>query len=632
MSDPSSPSSKKTLLEKGDVLNQKWEILGHIATGGMGEVYRARQLNLEREVAVKIVSQELIEAHEGDQEEIDTEMERFRREVLAMAALRHVNVLQIYDFEQGSVKRDGRETPLEYIIMEYIPGSDLESTIPEEGLRGDQGALWSWIGQYYLPILDGVEFIHTQGIVHRDLKPSNVLLDGSIPKITDFGIVGGKNWQHLTRSHHMLGTLAFMAPEQLLDSAEADQRADVYSLGKILYNAVIGKLDKDNTLPLKTARLPSPETRFLKALDMVIRQATAEDRNKRLAAVGALRERVEDALAAGGPRAARKDDRPRTLTAVTALAVVLAGLLAWGVWYHFQGMGSETRAPNQLSASPTTYPSQEQQAARPAGPPPESIRSKDGANMDLIPGGQVELTGGGPAAAGEKVIVSDFYLDEIEVTNHQFVEFLNRVLSRIEVVDGLVKGDSQPWLQLGEVKKGYEPVIFEGGRFKIKDPALAANQVVRVTAYGAEAYARFVGKRLPTRAEWLLAAGRQEAPPGIAEPLPEGSQESGTPMEKMMEEMTLSRKEPPGGGSTGEAPPSAGQGRTTAPGVKGLRNNGIGEWVTDRKPGSDQEPPGIYWVMDWPRDKKEAGSDRREPWEAPGWVGFRCALDGPISR
>lgn len=230
----SSNSHKAHMLSSGQMLNGRWEVLGHIATGGKGEVYRARQLKLEREVALKVVSQEMIDAYEDDEEEIATELERFRREVLAMAATHHPNVLQVYDFEQDTVTIGDHKQNIDYLVMEYIHGDTLASTIPAQGLAGSDDALSDWINKFFLPVLEGVEHIHAQGIVHRDLKPSNVLLDSEVPKISDFGLVGGGRWQPVTRSHHVIGTLAYMAPEQYTELAEAGFRADIYSLGKIL--------------------------------------------------------------------------------------------------------------------------------------------------------------------------------------------------------------------------------------------------------------------------------------------------------------------------------------------------------------------------------------------------------------
>ncbi len=171
--------SKPPLLEKGVVLNEKWEILEHIATGGMAEVYKARQIKLDREVAVKVLSQDFIDSFEGDEAEIKVAFERFDREVKAMAQVRHLNVLQVYDHDRAVFKRNGCEVFIKYIAMEYIPGPNLRSTIPPEGMQTNEKEIRNWIRSYFLAILDGIETVHAMGIVHRDLKPENVLLDGS---------------------------------------------------------------------------------------------------------------------------------------------------------------------------------------------------------------------------------------------------------------------------------------------------------------------------------------------------------------------------------------------------------------------------------------------------------------------
>ena len=285
-------NNKALLLEKGDILNEKWEICEHIATGGMAEVYRARQIKLDREVAVKVLSQEFLDSFEGDENEIKIALERFDREVKAMAQVRHSNVLQVYDHDRAVVKRNGGELSIEYIAMEYIPGPSLRSALLPEGMQTNEKEIRDWIRKYFLPILDGVEMVHGLGIVHRDLKPENVLLDGLIPKITDFGLAAGKQWKPVTQSHHVAGTAPYQAYEQFIDMGETDVRADIYSLGKMLYEVVIGKMDKKQALFWKTARLPDPNTRFLKRLDRIIQQATAEDKSERTPSVDILRQAI----------------------------------------------------------------------------------------------------------------------------------------------------------------------------------------------------------------------------------------------------------------------------------------------------------------------------------------------------
>ncbi len=577
------------LLAPGQVLNHRWEVLEHIATGGKGEVYRARQPRLEREVAIKVVSRELLEAYQGDQEEIAAELERFRREVLAMAATRHANVLQVYDFEQAQVPAGEGRRSIDYIVMEYIPGPTLAATIPDQGLAGDEKALRDWIGRYFLPVLEGVEHIHAQGIVHRDLKPSNVMLDGQVPKISDFGLVSGGRWQPVTRSHHVIGTLAYMAPEQYLELDQADHRADIYSLGKILYNAAVGTLDKSSMKPLQAVSLPRSHSPFLKALDRVIRRATAEDPSQRYPSVSQMRAELQKLPGLEPSPPGR--DRGKLALAL-GLAGVLALLLAWGVWYHFQDRSPRTG----VAALP---PTRGTASTSPQAPPPE-IRGQDGATLLLVPAGK----------APDGTAVAAFYLDSTPVTNHQFVEFLKAVKERLVVAQGVVKGEGKPWLLLGEVRKGVEPIVYAGGRFRIKDSTLAAHPVLKVTAYGAAAYAAYQGRRLPTPAELARAGagtGRELAPPA-------STAAAADPMASMHAAMD---KAPSPYAPAGEEPAylPVTQYPSNRLGIRGLDSH-LGTWA--RNPGGD------FLVVEG------NGRARSRPaWQGLDWVGFRTARDLP---
>ena len=131
----------ENLLQVGDVLNQKWVILEFIDKGGMGEVYRAHQVNLNRDVAIKVMLKEWLEGLDKDDEEAETLAQRFRREVQVMAQISHPNVLQIFDYDSVTVKRCGQDTPIEYIAMEYVPGGSLRTTMSEEGFYPDQAAI-----------------------------------------------------------------------------------------------------------------------------------------------------------------------------------------------------------------------------------------------------------------------------------------------------------------------------------------------------------------------------------------------------------------------------------------------------------------------------------------------------------
>jgi len=146
-------------------------------------------------------------------------------------------------------------------------------------------------------MLDGVEAIHALEIVHRDLKPENILLDGKTPKIADFGLARSSRLKPVTQSMEVKGTAHYMSPEHFFDFRKADQRADIYSLGKILFEAVTGKIG-NGTIPFKTAALPKAETSFFRKLDKIIQDATAENKEERLNTVGQLRNLLLDAIAA----------------------------------------------------------------------------------------------------------------------------------------------------------------------------------------------------------------------------------------------------------------------------------------------------------------------------------------------
>ncbi len=618
--------NKPPLLEKGDILNEKWEILEHIATGGMAEVYRARQIKLEREVAVKVMSQEFLDSFDGDEQEIEIALERFDREVKAMAQVRHPNVLHIYDHDRAVVKRNGRELSIEYIAMEYIPGPNLRSALLPEGMQKNEKQIRDWIRRYFLPILDGVDTVHGFGIVHRDLKPENVLLDGLIPKIMDFGLAAGKRWKSVTQSHHVAGTAPYQAYEQFIDMGETDVRADIYSLGKMLYEVVIGKMDKKQALFWKTARLPDPDTPFLKRLDRIIQQATAEDKSERTPSVELLKQAILELLdekfeSIGrlGWSFYRRFGKRKAISLLSGLALI--GVVAIGVHtlYYREKTISPTSSIQTLlpEAKDRLTSNSPESPAVPTSPPTSTLVGKDGATLRLIPGGELILPKNSGRQAGNSVQVDSFYMDETEVTNHQYAEFINGALSRIRLEGGVVKGDNDVWLLLGEVSRGYEPFLFRDGRLFLKDPTLASHPVVRVTPYGAAAYARFYGRRLPTQMEWLYVSEvKNETPKKPSEPSPDSS--GMMDMETMHRQMT--------------SPSSDQHATTTLPvpvvhfkpdvhGIRGLIEN-VNEWGVasgTRSPKKDGKSQYVVLPSMIPR----------QPWEAFEQVGFRTVMSIP---
>jgi serine/threonine-protein kinase len=329
-----------TILKPGMMLDDRYAILEFIGKGGMGEVYRAHQLNLKRDVAIKIISQEWLGSLEDDEEEIECALERFRREVQAMAQIRHPNVVQIYDYGSATIQVTDEELVVEYIAMEYIPGATLRFTMSEEGFSPEEDDIKTWLIDYFLPVLDGVQAMHSLGIVHRDLKPGNVLLDENTPKIADFGLARSCHMRPVTRSMDVKGSPLYMSPEHFLDLKRTDPRADIYTLGKILFEAIDGKISSE-TIPFRMVSLSNLDTPFLQELNRIIQAATAEDREERLGSVEKLRHGLLEAIdgskiettvsASAVPGRSSVLAHPRRIWAGIAVAIVFIATVA--LWY-----------------------------------------------------------------------------------------------------------------------------------------------------------------------------------------------------------------------------------------------------------------------------------------------------------
>ncbi len=291
-------TSEKNLFDTGGVIDNKWVLIERIGKGGMGEVFRAHQLNLNRDVAIKVISEDILQDSEENPEEVGNAVKRLQREVQTMAQVRHPNVLQIYDYGSVNVRRKDSTEQVQYIAMEYVPGDTFRYTMSEEGFDEETELLVDWLEHYFLPVLDGLEAIHANGIVHRDIKPENILMDGDTPKIADFGLARSPKLKAVSNSWDVKGTMPYMAPEQFSDFRKAGFAADIYSLGKILYEAVSGKLNS-KMVPFKSVALKDPETIFLKAMDTLIRKATDESHRQRYQTVSDLRSAILEALKSG---------------------------------------------------------------------------------------------------------------------------------------------------------------------------------------------------------------------------------------------------------------------------------------------------------------------------------------------
>jgi serine/threonine protein kinase len=198
-----------------------YRIIDRLGDGGQGKVYRALDTMVEREVAIKALRPEIARVPET--------LERFRTEAVTLAKLNHPAIAQLYTFF-----RDGDDF---YMVMEYIPGRTLESIVQEHGPMPPQRAV-----SIALSILEAVGFAHAMGICHRDLKPANIMItpDGRV-KVMDFGIAQVLGGQKLTREGRVVGTVEYLAPERIRGNPP-DNRADLYSLGIVLFEMLTGKL------------------------------------------------------------------------------------------------------------------------------------------------------------------------------------------------------------------------------------------------------------------------------------------------------------------------------------------------------------------------------------------------------
>jgi serine/threonine protein kinase len=224
----------------GTVIESKFRIDAQLGKGAMGTVYRATQLNLERPVAIKIMHSDILSN--------PVAIERFKREALAIARLKHPRIVAIYDY--GIAPEVGA-----YIVMEHLEGDSMRAELKKR-TRLPLGQALRWMRQ----ICSAVSVAHAAGVIHRDLKPHNIFLeatqDGPFVKVLDFGLAklqrtteetGGA----LTKSGTLLGSPPYMSPEQCED-LPLDAQSDIYSLGCVFYEMVAGRPPFVGTSPIDT--------------------------------------------------------------------------------------------------------------------------------------------------------------------------------------------------------------------------------------------------------------------------------------------------------------------------------------------------------------------------------------------
>ena len=276
----------------GSLLAGRYEITAPIATGGMGEVWRARDQVLDRTVAAKVLKSEYTDD--------PSFLARFRNEARHTAALTHPNIASVYDY--GETEEDGQR--LAFLVMEFVEGHPLVTILHEEGrLPVD------WTLHVLSQSADGLSAAHRAGVVHRDIKPGNLMVrpDGVV-KLTDFGIAQARDATPLTRTGMVVGTAQYLSPEQA-QGMEVNAASDVYSLGVVGYECLAGSRPFDGASQVAIAlahinRPPPPLPADIPpAVRLLIDRALAKDPTDRFADGGAFAEAVRR-VAAGGSLAA----------------------------------------------------------------------------------------------------------------------------------------------------------------------------------------------------------------------------------------------------------------------------------------------------------------------------------------
>lgn len=300
-----------------------YELLGEIGRGGMGIVFKARQVSLDRIVALKIIR--------GNGLLGDETVLRFQKEARAAARLQHPGIVHVHDV--------GADGPFHFFSMEYVEGETLSAACGRVGLSSQEAA------RFLVMLCEAVEYAHDQGILHRDLKPSNVLVDRSGRlRIADFGLA--KQFEGagtLTSMGQILGTPAYMPPEQARGGQNLDRRSDVYSLGAILYALLTGRppflgLSPIDTLVQVIHDQPRPprerNPQVDAALESICLKCLSKDPAGRFPSAAALRIDLERYLAGGvllersEERGAKRDERTVVRSTLFALRLIRSRTLA----------------------------------------------------------------------------------------------------------------------------------------------------------------------------------------------------------------------------------------------------------------------------------------------------------------
>ncbi len=408
-----------------------YKIVSLLGAGGMGEVYRAQDTRLKRSVAIKVLP-----AHLSDDADL---RQRFEREARVVSSLNHPHICTLYDI--------GRQDGVDFLVMEYLEGETLARRLEKGPLPLDQ------VLRYAIEIAGALDEAHRYGIVHRDLKPGNVMLTKTGAKLLDFGLAKRQSArdasgdsglstekESLTEKGMMLGTLAYMAPEQV-EGKEADARTDIFALGVVIYEMATGKkaFEGESKASLAVAILtsqPSPITTLQPltpaALERVVRKSLAKDPEERWQSVRDLGDELKwiaDSLShpeVSAPIEVRSR-RSAWLVWASALLILFISLAEWFVHKSY-----------------FERPTVETKAVRFTFPPPDiksgafPFISPDGQNLAIMSGGTLWIRPLNSDKTYSLAKIGDNTLDPIWSPDGRFIAYWEKethkaTLKKIEV-------------------------------------------------------------------------------------------------------------------------------------------------------------------------------------------------------
>jgi eukaryotic-like serine/threonine-protein kinase len=545
-------------LTTGQMLQDRYRVVASLGAGGMGAVYRALDLRLDRPVAIK----EMVPEPGLDAATLEQLRVQFRQEAVTLAKLSHPHLVPVTDYfeERGN----------DYLVMAFVEGESLADRIRRQGsLPEVQVVIWA------RQLLDALSYCHNQGIIHRDIKPQNVVIKSSGEAVlVDFGLV--KLWDPADpRTQTVMrgaGTPGYAPPEQYsIHTGHTDPRSDLYSLGATLYHALTGQAP-----PTASDRMAYPnqcmtprqlDGRVSAPLDTTISRAMALAVGDRWPDAEAMARQLSAPSDTPGRQPARGPTGTRKPAQVSSFrcrrssawglavgGVIAVALLVLGFDRLVSGRQSSTptatpgarvpqtdvvaaiitkppvvgktpSVPLTVSSQPTvvvtdgqdhTPPAQsvlvtaslepKASVTAPMDPTPiaalvftfDSVtRTQDGMRVVQVPAGTFAMgsTGGDKDETPvHSVTVDEFWLDQTEVTNRQFATFLNKVGDRLNL--------ASVWLE----DYRYPAVIERFGHIYRAKSRYEDHPIVAVSWDGARAYCAWVGGRLPTEAEWEYAA------------------------------------------------------------------------------------------------------------------------------